>query len=68
MEIRNAQSRPLAGATLLLLDNGYFAEASLAMPEVRVRLRAHDVCILVGRWAVHHLAHRMKGCLESSHG
>lgn len=34
VEIRNAQPRPLAGATLLLLDNGYFAEASLALPDV----------------------------------
>lgn len=53
VEIRNAQSRPLAGATLLLLDNGYFAEASLVLPEVRV------TCALVGGWAVHHLVRRI---------
>lgn len=61
MEIRNAQSRPLAGATLLLLDNGYFAETSLALPEVRV------TCALVGGWAVHHLVRRMKRSIRS-HG
>lgn len=36
VEIRNAQPKPLAeGAQLLLLDNGYFAEAALPLPEVR---------------------------------
>jgi hypothetical protein len=36
VEIRNAQAKPMAGTKLLLLDNGYFSETSLALPEVRL--------------------------------
>lgn len=45
VEIRNAQPRPLlSGATLTVLDNGYFAEASLELPEVRM-----EMCVMDGR-------------------
>jgi len=46
VEIRNAQPKPMVGARLLLVDNGYFVETTVPLPQVRpcVGAVAGSVC------------------------